>query len=626
VSLPSFFAQLLNGLAGASALFLVAAGLTLIFGVTRVVNFAHGSLYMLGAYLAYTLVGTLGRGPAGFWGAVIIAALIVALIGALIETVLLKRIYAAPELLQLAATFGIVLIVRDAALAMWGPEDLLGPRAPGLSGAVGIFGPMIPSYDLFLLGVGPLVLLALWWLLERTRFGVLARAATENRTLASALGVNERTLFTTVFALGAFLAGLAGALQLPREPANLGMDLAIIAEAFVVTVVGGLGSIPGAFVAALLIGLTKALCIALGTVDVGGFAIAFPKLTLVAEFVVMAIVLVAKPYGLMGTAPSAPPTTPLAEFRALVVPPGRRAATGALVTLAIAVILPWTGDEYRLVLATDILVFTLFAASLQLLMGTGGMASFGHAAYFGLGAYAAALAAKQGVPMELALALAPLAAVTGALVIGWFCVRLSGVYMAMLTLAFAQIIWSIAFQWDAVTGGSNGVVGVWPSAWLSGKQAYFWFALALVAVALWALAWIAHAPFGYSLRAARDSPIRADAIGIDVRRTQWLAFALAGGFAGLAGGLYAFSKGSISPETLAIPRSVDALVMVLLGGLNALAGPLLGAAAFTWLSDTLARGTDYWRAVLGATILLIVIVFPMGIGGAIQRTSAWRPR
>ncbi len=129
---------------------------------------------------------------------------------------------------------------------------------------------MIPTYDLFLLAVGPLVLLALWWLLERTRFGMLIRAATENRVLASALGVNERALFTAVFALGAFLAGLAGALQLPREPANLGMDLAIIAEAFVVTVVGGLGSIPGAFVAALLIGLTKALCIALGTVDVGG--------------------------------------------------------------------------------------------------------------------------------------------------------------------------------------------------------------------------------------------------------------------------------------------------------------------------------------------------------------------
>ena len=195
--------------------------------------------------------------------------------------------------------------------------------------------------------------------------------------------------------------------------------------------------------------------------------------------------------------------------------------------------------------------------------------------------------------------LAPLAALAGALVFGWFCVRLSGVYLAMLTLAFAQIVWSVAFQWDAVTGGSNGLVGIWPAAWLADKRAYFWFTLAVAGAALAAVAWIARSPFGYALRAGRDSPLRAEALGIDVRAIQWTAFALAGTFAGLAGGLYAFSKGSISPETLAIPRSVDALVMVLLGGINALAGPLLGAAAFTWLSDSLARATEYWRAVLG---------------------------
>jgi branched-chain amino acid transport system permease protein len=340
----------------------------------------------------------------------------------------------------------------------------------------------------------------------------------------------------------------------------------------------------------------------------------------------MAVVLVAKPYGLMGTAPSAPPTTPVAEFRALVVPPGRRAALGALGALALAALLPWTGDEYRLILATDVLVFALFAASLQLVMGTGGMASFGHAAYFGLGAYGAALAVKHGAPMEVALALSPLSAIAGALVIGWFCVRLSGVYLAMLTLAFAQIVWSIAYQWIDVTGGSNGIVGVWPAAWLAGRQAYYWFSLALVGAALAAIVWIAHTPLGYSLRACRDSPLRAEAVGIDVRQTQWTAFALAGGFAGLAGGVYAFSKGSISPETLAIPRSVDALIMVLLGGLNAPAGPLLGAAAFTWLSDTLGRATDYWRAVLGAAILVIVIAAPMGIGGALQRLAIGRRR
>jgi len=626
VSFASFFAQLLNGLAGASALFLVAAGLTLIFGVTRVVNFAHGSLYMLGAFIAYSIVSAMPKGFSGFWGGVLLAAVVVALIGAAIEALVLKRIYAAPELLQLAATFGIVLIVRDAALWIWGPEDLLGPRAAGLAGAVAIFGRVIPEYDLFLLCVGPLVLLGLWYLLERTRFGTLTRAATENRALASALGVNERALFTLVFALGSFLAGLAGALQLPREPANLGMDLSVIAEAFVVTVVGGLGSVPGAFVAALLIGLTKALCIALGTADVFGVEVAFPKLTLVAEFVVMAIVLVVKPHGLMASAPAVPPTTPLAEFRTLVVPPGRKAAAAALAALGLAALLPFTGNEYWLVLATDILVLALFASSLQFVMGTGGMASFGHAAYFGLGAYAAALSLKHGMPMEGALALAPLVAAAGALVVGAFCARASGVYLAMLTLAFAQIVWSVAFQWDDVTGGSNGIVGVWPSHWLDAKPHYFWFTLAIVGTALASIAWIAHAPFGYALRACRDSPLRAGAIGIDVRKTQWVAFAIAGGFAGLAGGLYAFSKGSISPETLAIPRSVDVLVMVLVGGLNALAGPLLGAATFTWLSDTLARGTEYWRAVLGAVILIIVIAFPAGIGGAMQHWLARRRR
>ena len=134
---------------------------------------------------------------------------------------------------------------------------------------------------------------------------------------------------------------------------------------------------------------------------------------------------------------------------------------------------------------------------------------------------------------------------------------------------------------------------------------------------------MAQTPFGYALRAVRDSPLRAGAIGIDVRRTQWLAFAWAGGFAGLAGGLYAFSKGSISPETLAIPRSVDALVMALLGGVDALAGPLLGAAVFTWLQDTLPRVTEYWRAIFGIAILVLVLVFPAGIGGAVTR---WRER
>ena len=159
------------------------------------------------------------------------------------------------------------------------------------------------------------------------------------------------------------------------------------------------------------------------------------------------------------------------------------------------------------------------------------------------------------------------------------------------------------------------VVGVWPAAWLAGKRTYYWFALALVGPALAAIVWIAHSPLGYSLRACRDSPLRAEAIGIDVRRMHWIAFALAGAFAGFAGGLYAFSKGSISPETLAIPRSVDALVMVLLGGVHSLVGPVVGAFLLTGLPHVIEFSAELRAAAYGAILILVILVMPRGIVG-----------
>src|SRR5437764_8195956 len=300
MSLAALFVQLLNGLASASTLFLIAAGLSLIFGVTRIVNFAHGSLFMLGSYIAYSLITRIGGTGLGYWVAVLLAAIAVASIGALIETLLLRRIYRAPELFQLLATFALTLIVQDMVLQLWGSENLVGPRAPGLKGAIFIFGRALPTYDLALILIGPAVLGLLWLLLARTRWGILIRAATQDRDMVAALGVNQAVLFTSVFALGAGLAGLGGALNLPREPANLGQDITAIGDAFVVVVVAGMGSIPGAFLAALLIAEIKALCIALGDVSLFGFTISFPQFTLVAESVVMAVVLVLRPYGLMG--------------------------------------------------------------------------------------------------------------------------------------------------------------------------------------------------------------------------------------------------------------------------------------------------------------------------------------
>ncbi|MFC4277324.1 ABC transporter permease [Achromobacter aloeverae] len=621
MDLTGFLAQLLNGLAEASSLFLVAAGLSLIFGVTRIVNFAHGSLYMLGLYVAYSIVERIGATPLGFWAGVLLAALAVGALGALLEIVLLRRIYRAPELFQLLATFALVLIINDATLWLWGPEDLLGRRAPGLTGAVMLLGRLYPVYNLVLIALGPLVLLLMWLLLTRTRWGTLVRAATQDREMLGALGVNQAWLFTGVFALGAMLAGLGGAVQLPREAASLGLDLRAIGEAFVIVVVGGMGSIPGAYAAALLIAEIKAMCIGLGTVTVAGMELAFPKMTLVAEFAVMALVLVFRPWGLLGrpqaaTRNLAPPEAPL------------RPATPALKALGLGVLLalallprltPWF--PYAPVLALDVLIAALYALSLHFIMGPAGMHSFGHAAYFGLGAYGAALLLKSAaLPMPLALALAPLAGGVGALLCGWFCVRLTGVYLAMLTLAFAQIVWSVVFQWDGYTGGSNGIVGIWPADVLSGDR-YYYLALALAAGGTVLLRRVLFSPFGLAMRAGRDSPLRAEAAGIAVKRVQWAAFVVAGVYAGLAGALAAFSKGSIGPDMIGIGKSVDALVMVLLGGVQTLAGPLAGAAAYTVLQDMAIRATDYWRALLGLAILLLVLAFPQGIAGYAARLA-----
>ncbi len=623
MTLEALLFQALNGLAAASSLFLVGAGLSLIFGVTRIINIAHGSFYMLGLYLAATFALKVGGGL-GFWGGILAAGLVVAALGALVEVLLLRRIYQAPELFQLLATFALVLIINDAVQYVWGPEDLLGPRAPGLRGSVEILGRNFPTYDLFLIAIGPLVLLLIHLMLGKTRFGRLIRAATQDREMVGALGVNQAMLFTVVFVLGAFLAGFGGALQVAREPANLGLDLVVISDAFVVVVVGGMGSITGAFLAAIIIAEVKALCIGLGLVHFGAFALNFSTLTLVAEFLVMAIVLIVRPYGLLGR-PQAAVRNP-AEIDDPIRPATLALKATAAAVLIGLLLLPLANvSPYALVLGVDVLIAILFATSLHFIMGPGGMHSFGHAAYFGLGAYGAALMVKfVAAATPVALVAAPLAALLGALLFGWFAVRLSGVYLAMLTLAFAQIVWSILFQWEDVTGGSNGILGIWPQAPFDSRTAFYLLTLGLAVAGVLLLRRFLFAPFGYAMRAGRDSVLRAESIGINVKRVHWIGFAIAGTFGGVAGGTFAFAKGTISPDVAWVSRSIDAMVMVLLGGIQTLTGPIVGAAVFTVLQDNVMRQTTFWRGLLGAVILLLVLVFPGGIVGALSKRAAAR--
>lgn len=604
-----FLAQLLTGLANAATLFLVASGLSLIFGVTRIVNFSHGSFYMLGAFIGYSLMQVL-PGAIGFWASVVLAGLAVGVVGVIVEMLVLRPVYKAPELFQLVATFGVILVIQDLALLIWGAEDVLGPRAPGLKGVVRIMDEPIPKYDLALIAMTPFVLFGLWFLIARTRVGVLVRAATQDREMVSALGVNQAWLFTGVFFLGAALAGLGGAIQLPKGGADLLMDFNILAAIFVVVVIGGMGSLPGAYIAAVLISVLNV------------FGVAYlPQSTLVLMFVVMAVVLTIRPYGLLGREEVAGEHGQVGEPERPIKPAGvvGRLLVGILLIALFA--LPLLEEHFLVILATDIIIFCLFAASLHFLLGLGGLVSFGHAAYFGGGAYVAALLVSHAnAPMELAFLLAPVGAGLAAVIIGWLCIRLTGVYFAMLTLALAQLVWSLVFQWDEFTGGDDGLVDIWPADWLSDANAYFYFTVIVGVGGIILLRHVAHSPFGYALRASRDSSRQAEATGIDTKRVQWIAFAFAGAMAGISGGLFVFSKGSVFPTELEIAKSFDGLIVVFLGGVKTLSGGVVGAASLELVKDYLTR-FEYWRLTLGLLIIAVVILAPYGIVGSLRKLA-----
>ncbi len=287
---PGFiFAQALSGLTAAMFLFLIASGLSLIFGVLRVLNFAHGSFYMVGAYLAWQVVQWVGTGGGRFWLAVLGAAVGIAILGGIVERVLLRHLYGKEELYQLLFTYALVLIISDAAKVLWGTQQLSVSRPPGLEGSFRLFNTVIPWYNLFILLLGPTIAFVFWLVLNRTRAGRLIRAAALDREMLGALGVNVSRLYTGVFVIGSFLAGLGGALVTPVKTIVPGMDVEIIVEAFIVVVIGGLGSFWGTFLGALIYGQVLSFGILI-----------FPRFSIFSVFALMAVVLIIRPWGLLG--------------------------------------------------------------------------------------------------------------------------------------------------------------------------------------------------------------------------------------------------------------------------------------------------------------------------------------
>ena len=297
-----------------------------------------------------------------------------------------------------------------------------------------------------------------------------------------------------------------------------------------------------------------------------------------------------------------------------------------LLVLALAVA-PLALPPFFLQLLTEIAIVGLFATAFNLLMGFGGMVSFGHAAYFALGAYAPALLVKRaGVPVLLALPAAPVVAAAGALLFGYFIVRLSHTYFAMLSLAFGQIVFTVIFKWKALTGGDDGLLDVWPPPLLKSPAAYYYFTLAVVGLSVLALRAIVDSPFGYALRSVRENPRRARFIGIDVRRHQLVAFVISGAFSGLAGGLFAFYNGSVFPDFAYFTKSFEPLVVALLGGVQSFFGPLAGALGFKILEWLVSRQWPvYWPLFLGTIVILVIVLLPKGFVGLVEGRP-WRTR
>lgn len=287
---PSFlFSQFMGGLTTAMFLFLIASGLSLVFGVMRVINFAHGSFYMLGAYLAWQAVQWLHPSAEAFWPAALFAALAIALLGAVVERLFFRQLYGRQELYQLLFTYALVLILGDVAKFLWGTGQLSVPQPPILAGSIQLFGTTQPLYNIFIMVVGPAIAVAGWLVLNHTGAGRMVRAAAYDREMLDALGANVGSIYTGMFVVASFLAGLSGALVTPIESIVPGMDVLIIVQAFIVVVIGGMGSIWGTFWGSIIYGQVLSFGI-----------LVFPVFSLFSVFALMAVILIVRPWGLFG--------------------------------------------------------------------------------------------------------------------------------------------------------------------------------------------------------------------------------------------------------------------------------------------------------------------------------------
>ena len=622
--------QTLNGLQLGVLLFLIAAGLTLVFGVMDFINLAHGVQYMLGAYLAVTFYAVTGS----FFAALILALGAALLCGLLLEFAVFRHLYGRDHLDHVIATFGIILFVNHGVKLVWGAAPLSLPIPELFSGSVRLAnGLLYPVWRLVIIGSGLAVAALLYALVAHTRIGMLVRAGATNAAMVSALGVDIRRLFMIVFGFGAMLAGFAGIMIAPILSVDPGMGDTILILAFVVIVIGGIGSIRGAFLAALLIGLVDTLGRSF-SVDILRLVMGpspartvGPAIASMLIYLLMAVVLYIRPSGLFpAKGVEVPPTLSLSASRApqsaLTTRPGLEALPIGifLVFAVLPVVAPLAGGEHLLSLGSRVMIFAIAAVALDLLVGYGALISFGHAAFIGLGAYAVGILAAHGigdalVSLPVALAVAALYA----FLTGIVCLRTKGVYFIMITLAFGQMAFFTASSLapyggdDGLTIAARSTLAGFPL--LKNERAFYYVVLLCLLAAYLFCRGLVASRFGRVLRGAKENPVRMAAVGFDVYRFQLATYVIAGMLGGLSGFLLANASEFVSPAYMSWQRSGELIVMVLLGGLGSLNGAIIGTAAYLLTEEWLSDFTEHWKVIFGPVLVLVVLFARGGLIG-----------
>ncbi|MDM8347159.1 branched-chain amino acid ABC transporter permease [Pseudochrobactrum sp. sp1633] len=612
VSIQLIMGQLLIGVINGAFYAILSLGLAVIFGLLRVINFAHGAQYMLGAVTAWLL---LQYGGIGYWPALFLAPAIVGVFALIIERLLLRRIYNLDHLYGLLLTFGLALII-EGSMRHWLGAAGKPYAAPALLTGVWNLGiVVIPIYRAFIVAASLAACFLVWLLIEKTKIGSYLRAATENAALVETFGVNVPVLLSATYVLGAMLAAFAGVLAAPIYQVSPLMGSHLIIVVFAVVVAGGMGSIMGAVVTGFGLGILEGLT-----------KVVYPQAATVVIFVVMAIVLLYRPAGLFGretALPTAAHAVGIASrlTKKVLVP-------AALFALAVVLLAPFFVYP---TFATRVLCFVLFASAFNLLIGYVGLLSFGHAAFFGGSAYITAHALKVwGFPPEISILAGVAFASAIGLLFGLLAIRRQGIYFAMITLALGQMVY-FCFLQAPFAGGEDGIQAV-PRGFLFGifdlsnPIVLYYTVLLIVSLALAATWRMLNSPFGSILTAVRDNEVRAVSLGYRAERYKLGAFVISAALAGLAGSLKVITVQIASLTDVTWQMSGEVVLMTLLGGMGTFFGPAAGAAIITIIEHYSAGFAVPAPVVTGTLFVVCVLVFRRGVVGEIISLLGMRKR